>query len=148
MDPARRRLAELCAQNPGLHVEDKGLSLAVHFRQAPDAGDEVNQAAEAICQEEGLSLQLGDMVAEVRTPGFDKGAALEAFMKEAPFRGAVPVFVGDDLTDEDGFRAARALGGVSILVGQPRPTEADMRLESVPAVRRWLESALMQDAQP
>ncbi len=60
----------------------------------------------------------------------------------------MPVFVGDDLTDEHGFRAARALGGVSILVGPPRPTYADMRLESVAAVRQWLETALMQGAEP
>ncbi len=146
--PARERLAEISAEHPGLLVEDKRLSLAVHFRQAPELEPEVNREAEAICEESGLSLQLGDMVAEMQTPGVDKGAALQAFMREAPFKGAVPVFVGDDLTDEHGFRAARALGGISILVGAPRPTYADMRLESVAAVRHWLETALIQDAGP
>ncbi len=87
------------------------------------------------------------MVAELCTPGLDKGAAVRAFMDEAPFAGALPVFVGDDLTDENGFRAARALGGVSILVGPLRATDADMRLDSVPAVRGWLEAALMQEVE-
>ncbi|HEX4096843.1 MAG TPA: trehalose-phosphatase [Caulobacteraceae bacterium] len=143
---ARRRIDAFCTQHPGVHVEDKGLSLAIHFRQAPELGPEVRREAEAISAEAGLSLQLGDMVAELCTPGLDKGAAVKAFMRERPFDGAVPVFVGDDLTDENGFRAVRHLGGVSILVGPARPTDADMRLHDVPAVRAWLEAALMQDA--
>ena len=120
----------------------------MHYRQAPELEPEVRRHADAIAAETGLSLQLGDMVVELRTPGLDKGAALKAFMREAPFKGAVPVFVGDDLTDEHGFRAARSLGGLSVLVGPLRATDADMRLESVDAVRRWLETSLMQDAQP
>ncbi len=148
MDAARQRLASLLAQHPGLRIEDKGLSLAIHYRQAPELESEVGRHAEAIAAETGLSLQLGDMVAELRTPGVDKGAAVKAFMREPPFKGAVPVFVGDDLTDEHGFRAARALGGLGVLVGPLRATGADMRLESVDAVRQWLETSLMQDARP
>jgi len=144
---ARQRLDRLCAAHPGVRIEDKGLSLAVHFRQTPELGGEVRVQAQAIAAEAGLSLQLGDMVAELCTPGLDKGAAVKAFMHEAPFERAIPVFVGDDLTDENGFRAARSLGGVSVLVGPPRPTCADMRLDDVAAVRAWLEAALMQDAE-
>ncbi len=88
------------------------------------------------------------MVAELCTPGLDKGAAVRAFMREPPFLRAVPVFVGDDLTDEDGFMAARHFGGVSILVGPMRTTAADMRLLNVEAVREWLEASLVQDARP
>ena len=142
---ARERLGALAASHPGLHIEDKGLSLAIHFRQAPELAPTIRHEAEAIGSEAGLGLQLGDMVAELCTPGLDKGAAVRAFMGETPFAGALPVFVGDDLTDENGFRAARALGGVSILVGPLRQTDADMRLESVPAVRGWLEAALMHE---
>ena len=144
---ARERLAALAAAHAGLHIEDKGLSLAIHFRQAPELAPEVRREAEAISLDSGLGLQLGDMVAELCTPGLDKGAAVRAFMDEAPFAGALPVFVGDDLTDENGFRAARALGGVSILVGPLRATDADMRLDSVPAVRGWLEAALMHEVE-
>ena len=142
---ARERFQTLCADFPGLTLEDKDLSLSVHYRQAPELAETVHKTAEAICAGTGLKLQLGHMVDEVRSPGLDKGGAVRAFMREAPFKGAVPVFVGDDLTDEDGFRAARALGGVSILVGVARATAADMRLEDVAAVRGWLEAALARD---
>ena len=141
---ARERLQALCAAHPGLTLEDKDLSLGVHYRQAPELAATVHAAAEAVCAGTALKLQLGQMVDEVRTPGPDKGGAVRAFMQEPPFKKAVPVFIGDDLTDEDGFRAARALGGVSVLVGSPRATAADMRLEDVAAVRGWLEASLMQ----
>ena len=145
---ARAGLDALSARHPGLLIEDKGLSLAVHFRQTPELGDEVRRQAEAIAAETGLKLQRGDMVAELCTPGLDKGSAVRAFMHEDPFVDSVPVFVGDDLTDEDGFAAARAFGGVSVLVGGARATGADMRLEDVASVREWLEASLMHEAQP
>ena len=148
LEGARTRLEAVAAQHPGLLIEDKALSLAIHFRQAPELGAMVRQEAEAIAADAGLKLQLGDMVAELCTPGLDKGAAVRAFMREPPFLRAVPVFVGDDLTDEDGFMAARHFGGVSILVGPMRATAADMRLLNVEAVREWLEASLMQDARP
>jgi trehalose 6-phosphate phosphatase len=86
----------------------------------------------------GLELQSGKMVVEVREPGPDKGAALEAFMAHPPFHGARPIFVGDDLTDEAGFAAAVRLGGYGILVGQPRVSAATFRLADVSAVESWL----------
>jgi len=79
------------------------------------------------------------MVLELKTPGTDKGAALSAFMAEAPFIGAVPIMVGDDLTDEHGFEAAEALGGFGVLVGPERSTAARYRLEDVAAVLDWLD---------
>ncbi len=148
LDLARSGLAALAARHPGLQIEDKRVSVAVHFRQAPELAGEVRRQAEALASDAGLRLQLGDMVAELCTPGLDKGAAVRAFMHEPPFVDSLPVFIGDDLTDEDGFRAARAFGGVSVLVGPLRATAADMRLEDVESVRGWLEASLMQDAQP
>lgn len=145
---ARERLGRLAAEHPGLVIEDKGVSLAVHFRQAPELADEVRSLVQQIGADAGLKLQFGDMVAELCTTGQDKGAAVKAFLREPPFVDAAPVFVGDDLTDEDGFRAARAFGGVGVLVGPPRPTIADMRLADVGAVRAWLEAAQLQDAAP
>ncbi|MNE62191.1 Trehalose-6-phosphate phosphatase [compost metagenome] len=76
---------------------------------------------------------------ELKTPGTDKGAALTAFMAEAPFQGAIPIMVGDDLTDEHGFEAAAALGGFGVLVGPERPTAARYGLEDVAAVLDWLD---------
>jgi trehalose 6-phosphate phosphatase len=80
------------------------------------------------------------MVLELKTPGTDKGRALSAFMAETPFAGATPVMVGDDLTDEAGFRAAESLGGYGILVGPMRETAARYGLPDVPAVLDWLEA--------
>ena len=148
MAQARRRIARLVRDHPQLLVEDKGLSLAVHFRGAPRLEPLVAAESAAIARATGLKLQPGHMVAELCTPGCDKGAAVAAFMREAPFAGATPVFVGDDLTDEDGFGAVEALGGLGVLVGAERATRASRRLAGVPDVRAWLEAAVMEDAGP
>ena len=136
---ARRMLVELAHCERGLLFEDKGLSVALHYRNAPACAEAVIEAGERLSQATGLVLQLGDMVVELRTPGADKGAAVAAFLREAPFLGAKPVFIGDDLTDEDGFAAASRLGGFGVLVGEPRPTAAQFRLADTEAVFAWLE---------
>ena len=135
-------LEAFAAARPGLLVEDKGLSVGLHYRQAPGQAKAVLALAERLAAGAGLRLQRGDMVAELRTPGADKGAAVEAFMQEAPFIGASPVFVGDDLTDEDGFRAVGRLGGLGVLVGPPRDTAARARLDDVDDVLGWLAASL------
>lgn len=129
---------DFAASRPGVLVEDKGLSAGLHFRQAPDAADAALALATGLAQETGLMLQPGSMVLELKTPGADKGTAVTAFMQEAPFAGALPVMVGDDLTDEAGFRAAEALGGFGVLVGPERTTAARYRLDDVAAVLDWL----------
>ncbi|MDR6626013.1 trehalose-phosphatase [Caulobacter segnis] len=139
LDDARRILGELADCERGLLFEDKTLSVALHYRNAPACAEAVIEAAERLSQSTGLVLQLGDMVAELRTPGADKGSAVAAFLNEAPFVGATPIFVGDDLTDEDGFAAARRLGGFGVLAGKSRPTQADFRLDGPDAVLGWLE---------
>lgn len=141
VEDARGTLRDLARCDGGLLFEDKGLSVALHYRNAPDAAEAVIEAAERLARVTGLVLQLGDMVAELRTPGQDKGRSVAAFLREAPFRGATPVFVGDDLTDEDGFAAAARLGGFGVLVGPQRPTAAAYRLDDVSAVMGWLEGA-------
>ena len=88
-----------------------------------------------------MSLQLGKMVVELKHPATDKGRALKQFMTFAPFAGSLPIFIGDDLTDEDGFAAAAELGGAGILVGPNRSTQAKYRLEDVGSVRHWLAAA-------
>ena len=90
--------------------------------------------------ETGLTMQPGNMVIELKTPGASKGTALKAFMAEAPFLGATPVMLGDDLTDEHGFRAAAELGGFGVLVGPPRETAATFGLPDVSSVLAWLEA--------
>lgn len=125
---------------PGVRVEDKGLSTALHYRLAADHAHAALDLARDLAAGAGLSLLRGDMVVELRTPGADKGTALAAFMVLAPFKGATPVMLGDDLTDEDAFRVAADLGGYGVLVGPPRPTAASWRLPRQGDVLDWLEA--------
>ncbi|MDQ1154648.1 trehalose-phosphatase [Brevundimonas sp. SORGH_AS_0993] len=137
---ALRAFKLFAADRPGMIVEDKGVSAGLHYRQAPDQAKAAEDLAHRLQAETGLTLQPGHMVLELKTPGADKGTAVTAFMQEAPFKGAAPVMLGDDLTDEYGFEAAAALGGYGVLVGPERPTAARYRLEDVDAVLIWLEA--------
>jgi trehalose 6-phosphate phosphatase len=144
--PGLARAAEgfrsFAAQDSGLIVEEKaGLSVALHYRLASRLADDAQVCAEKLAAETGLTLQGGDMVEELRTPGASKGDSVRAFMAEPLFAGAQAVFVGDDVTDEDGFEAAQALGGFGVVVGAPRPTRARFRLAGVEAALTWLEAA-------
>jgi trehalose 6-phosphate phosphatase len=139
---ARAAFEPLARAWPGVRLEDKGLSLAIHYRAAPRALSAVREAVEALGATDDLVAQWGLMVAELRTAGPDKGDALRAFMAEPPFFGARPIFVGDDLTDEHGFQAVRAAGGLGVLVGPDRATAAGARLADVAAVRDWLAAGL------
>jgi len=130
------------ARDSGLLVEEKGLSIALHFRLARNHAEAARALARRLAAETGLTLQDGDMVEELRTPGPTKADSVRAFMAEPPFHGACPMFLGDDATDEDGFKAARELGGAGVLVGAARPTGAKFRLAGVEAALSWLEAAL------
>lgn len=125
----------------GLLVESKARSVALHYRGHPPAEEACIDIGRRMAAMHGLQLQEGRMVVELRTPGPDKGDSLRLFMAQAPFAGATPVMVGDDLTDEHAFEAARDLGGWSVLVGEPRPTDALYRLRDPAAVLAWLEEA-------
>jgi trehalose 6-phosphate phosphatase len=126
----------------GLLVEPKTLSVAFHYRGAPGAKEAVVELALRLADSAGLIVQEGDMVVELKTPGSDKGDALKAFMTEEPFHGSIPIFVGDDLTDEAGFAAAGAEGGTGVLVGPPRDTRAVWRLENPDQVLAWIAKSL------
>ncbi|MEO8811563.1 MAG: trehalose-phosphatase [Caulobacteraceae bacterium] len=126
----------------GLLVENKDSAVALHYRRAPQTEEACRELARRLGATLGLSVQEGDMVVELRTPGEDKGGSVRAFMREAPFAGFKPVFLGDDLTDENGFAAAEALGGFGVVVGPRRPTAARYALADVGAVRDWLAHSL------
>jgi len=138
---ARASLSKFAAGEPGVVLEDKAISLALHFRGAPSAEDSIRALTQNIAKSTGLIVQNGAMVAELRTPGPDKGDAIRAFMEEEPFAGAMPVFIGDDLTDEHGFALVEELGGLAILAGAQRETRAAMRLADVNAVLEWLKGS-------
>ncbi len=138
LSEARERLRSLAGETPGLLVEDKPFGVAIHYRKAPQEEQRVTTILSELAERTGLTVQQGKMVAELRPPGADKGDAVRAFMLEPDFAGARPLFVGDDLTDADAFRAAEELGGGGILVGPERATAARWRLDNVAAVTAWL----------
>lgn len=139
MSDIRQRLASALIRHPGLLLEDKGFSLALHYRQAPRLAGYVHRLLQKLVTEagEGLCLQKGKRVLEVKPFGVDKGTAIAEYMREMPFFGRRPVFIGDDITDERGFEIINDLGGISIKVGAGR-TCARYRLGNVNEVRQWL----------
>lgn len=127
---------------PGARVEDKERTLALHWRAAPEAEDRARAfARQALARLPGYELQPGNRVLELRPAGTDKGCAIAAFLREPPFAGRRPVFAGDDLTDEHGFALVNERAGISIVVGDRRPTSAKYRLADPAAVRGWLEAS-------
>ncbi|MGH8509078.1 MAG: trehalose-phosphatase [Gammaproteobacteria bacterium] len=141
MSEARDALARFADTRSGLLLEDKGLSLALHYRLAPRLESEVEALMTDWTQTLGerFVLLAGSMVYEIRPGGMDKGKAIAAFMEEGPFAGRVPVFIGDDITDEDGFVTVNVVGGQSVKVGDGE-TAARWRLGDVACVLHWLDA--------
>ncbi len=138
LDRARSAIRAFVDVNPGALLEDKGSALALHFRTAPHLEQSARRLLSGIAAELApqFHTQEGDNVVEIKSSSATKATAVEAFMSEAPFAGRTPVFVGDDLTDRDGFRAVEARGGISVAVGDR--VGAQYRLENPAAVRAWL----------
>lgn len=136
---AAQHLAE---RHGGLLLEHKQTSMALHYRLAPSLEALcVDTLARAVAGEPGLQLLRGKAVVEIKPAQVSKGAAIEAFMQEAPFAGRVPVFAGDDVTDEAGFEVVQRLGGAGIKVGEG-PSRARHRCPNPDALRLWLADAL------
>jgi trehalose 6-phosphate phosphatase len=128
----------LAAAYVGVWVEEKYGALAVHFRQAPEAGPLCTAAlAEIVSATPDLLLMEGKMIVEVKVAGVDKGTAIRDFLATAPFAGHRPVFIGDDTTDEAGFAIVQADGGIAIKVGTG-PSVAQNRIGSPEALRAAL----------
>jgi trehalose 6-phosphate phosphatase len=146
LEAARETMLQLGRRHPGLLVEDKHFALALHYRGAPHLEDTVVEAMKGIGASLAgeLELQRGKMVVELRPAGATKAHALAAFLEEAPFAGRLPVFVGDDLTDEPAFELVNRLDGVSVVVSAARPSSARTRLADVTAVRAWLAQLLAE----
>lgn len=136
-------LAErLIADHPGTLLERKARGLAAHYRLAPDAGPSIHAALAGMVAPRAADFQLlqGHMLWEIRPVGTDKGAALRAIMLRAPFAGRLPVFIGDDVTDQDAILAARALGGAGLFVPEIFGTPG--------GVRAWLAAVARDGAWP
>jgi trehalose 6-phosphate phosphatase len=138
LDRARVALEGLVQAHAGTLLEDKGRTVAIHYRMAPHFEPELRAAVTAIAATLGgnYHVQSGSMMLEIKPRGFNKGVAVKAFLQEPPFSGRTPVYVGDDLTDLDGFRAVDEHGGVSIAVGDR--IQGQYRLQDPAAVRAWL----------
>jgi trehalose 6-phosphate phosphatase len=135
---ARATLKEFVDAHEGLLLEDKGSALAVHFRRVSHLEEPVRArvAALPILQIPEFELLEGDAVLEIKPAANSKATAIEAFLREPPFAGRMPVFIGDDVSDCDGFAAVRRHGGMTIAVGD-RVT-ADWRLPDPGSARTWL----------
>ena len=127
------------AARHGLYFEDKPHGAGLHSRKMPDRFDAMAAFGQAVADEAGLACKVGKQVIEIVQPGTGKDGAVRLLMEQAEFRGATPVFLGDDITDEDGFFACEKAGGFGIAVGE-RPSEgARYRLDGVKEVYEWLQ---------
>ncbi|MEO5698619.1 MAG: trehalose-phosphatase, partial [Burkholderiaceae bacterium] len=149
---AERSARDLVREHTELIFEPKPSGFALHYRARPDlealcrdtlaqalaASPDASSAPSGAAR--GWTLQQGHCVIEVKQAAVSKGTALQAFLSEAPFAGRVPVFVGDDVTDEDGIRVAQAAGGFGVRVGDGA-SQAHHRLSDTDAVARWLTGA-------
>ena len=139
------KITKFASSHDGLVVENKGRSVALHYRLAPQLAGAAQAAVRRAAAEAGpgIEVQDGKMVFEVKPAGCDKGKAIAAFMREAPFAGRLPVFLGDDVTDELGFRVVNRLGGHSIKIGLGA-SAARWRLADPAEARAWLRAWLAQ----
>lgn len=143
----RVALAPVLDRYSGLLLEDKGLTLALHYRQAPQLAAYVHRLIDRMVAEvgENLVVQEGKCIVEVKPAGVDKGTAVAEYLAEPPFEGRRPVFIGDDKTDEHAFAVVNERNGISIGVG-PGQFSARYHLPDVIAVRTWLRGALQAKA--
>nr|WP_221214531.1 trehalose-phosphatase [Novosphingobium hassiacum] len=142
LDDAAAQFHAFAHDRPGVLVEEKSLGVALHYRVTPQAETAALTLARELANQHGLLLQHGKMMAELRVGSADKGSAIRTMMSRPPMPGTIPVFAGDDVTDEPGFEAVRDLGGHGILVGEPRPTAANYGLSSPTNLREWLWGVL------
>ena len=139
---AQAEMQRFASGREGLLLETKPFSMALHYRQLPSAEGDVLALAHSLAETLHLRIKRGKMVVEMLTPGYDKGSVVEKIMETPAFRGSRPIFVGDDITDEDAFTKVLELDGGGVLVGPERETAARWRLPGVADVHAWLKAAL------
>lgn len=139
-DSIRQRITDIVMKTPGVRLEDKDLSLALHFRSAPEAGQELRRALErerALLASADLALLGGKAVIEIKPNWFNKGTGVADLLRHEPFSKRSPIFIGDDETDEDVIHLLRELGGTGYGVGRQLPGTV-FTFDSPSQVRRWL----------
>lgn len=139
LDPVRDALAPTLEANQRLRLEDKGTALVLHYRTAPDLAAAAKSAMRhAVEGRVDLVVMDGDNIVEVHPAGMDKGRALADFLSAPPFKGRIPVYLGDDTTDEFALKSVSEQGGVAIKVGS-KESVAEYRLADVADVHHWLD---------
>jgi trehalose 6-phosphate phosphatase len=143
IDRLRPALREIAERLPGVRLEDKGRTLALHYRGAPEMEAEIRDGMARLTRDSAGILRIiaGKMVVEVQPRHHGKDHAIAAFMAEMPFRGRRPVYLGDDTTDEDGFAEVNRRDGIAIRIGAPKLTAARYALPSVADALAWLMAA-------
>ena len=137
----KRRLAAIARLSPGILLEDKGYSLALHYRLAPHAEKAIYEAVSLIRADlpnAPIEVLPGKCVCEIKQAGFDKASGVRELMSHEPFRGRRPVFIGDDVTDESVFAIMPDLGGLAFSVGRHASGVAG-HFEQPSEVRAWLK---------
>ncbi len=129
---------------PRIVVEEKGPAVALHYRQEPGAKEDCIALLQSIAYQTNADLEVirGKCVVELKEGTANKGAAVMAFMNESPFKSRIPVYIGDDETDETAFKVVSAMGGLSIAVGTKRSVHAPYHFASVNEVHHWLAAAV------
>jgi len=139
----QREARALAARFAGVRLEDKQQAIALHFRQSPAQLQQVHEAAVKLAATlPGYELQAGHRVLEFKPGGMDKGRAVRELLQHDPFAGRLPVYLGDDLTDEHAFDAVNRAHGLSIRVGDRQPSAARFTLPGTTATVAWLARAL------
>jgi trehalose 6-phosphate phosphatase len=140
----KRRLAAIAKLSPGILLEDKGYSLALHYRLAPHAEKAIYEAVSLIRADlpnAPIEVLPGKCVCEIKHSGFNKASGVLELMTHEPFRGRHPIFIGDDVTDESVFAIMPDLGGLAFSVGR-RAQGVDGHFDEPRDVRAWLAKLL------
>ncbi|MDR3516774.1 MAG: trehalose-phosphatase [Azospirillaceae bacterium] len=150
LDGVADALCAAAAAMPGLMIERKRYSIALHYRAIPERQTETASLARAALAliGPGFHLQAGKAVIELVPATAGKGSAIQRLMAIAPYQGRLPVFVGDDLTDESGFETVNRLNGVTIHIGGNVATAAHHVLATPAALRHWLRQTITEPADP
>jgi len=139
-DTLKRKLAGVTELGPGILAEDKGYSLALHYRLAPDRAEAVRAAVDAICAQapaNSVEILPGKLVLEIKPAGINKAVAVQDLMTRAPFAGRNPIFIGDDTTDEPVFGILAQFGGLGFSVGRI-VAAVNGHFDKPDTVRSWL----------
>ncbi len=133
-------LSRALREYPGTFAENKRYSITIHYRQAPGVRDSLRKAVMRVVQaepESAVEVMNARRAIELKAPGYDKGRAVATFMAVPPFLGRTSIYIGDDTTDEAGFAAVSARGGVAYSVGRLRDGASGV-FASPSEVRAWL----------